>query len=300
MPPPSGKPARRPTTIPVTSTGYPALEAVGRGDSFGGDDRGGAGRRGAVGRRLGGLGHPHALARKQRDDPAGRLAARIRHAFGPRGASRRRRPRPGRTGCRRTCELGHRLLGGQRRHPVGPRGGHRLERVGDVEDPGQPRDLVTQQPVRVARAVVPLVVMADDRQLRRQLRDRRDDLRAQHRVAFMFVRSSLVSSLLLEQDVVAHADLADVMEQAAPLERLELLGEHCMTRPMSTAICFTRRQWFAVNGSRLSTAWARLWMVWVNISRISSDAWFAIRVMYIGTAKRTRRPPTPESSRFSP
>ena len=25
-------------------------------------------------------------------------------------------------------------------------------------------------------------------------------------------------------------------------------------------------------------------MVWVNISRISSDAWFAIRVMYMGTA----------------
>ena len=48
---------------------------------------------------------------------------------------------------------------------------------------------------------------------------------------------------------------------------------------MSLAICITRWEWLAVNGSRLSTALARLWMVWVNISRISSDAWFAIRVM---------------------
>ena len=35
------------------------------------------------------------------------------------------------------------------------------------------RDLVADQPVRVARAVVPLVVVADDRQLARQPRDRR-------------------------------------------------------------------------------------------------------------------------------
>ena len=41
----------------------------------------------------------------------------------------------------------------------------------------------------------------------------------------------------LEQDVVRHADLADVMEQAAPLERLELPGRCTrITRPMSTAI----------------------------------------------------------------
>ena len=67
------------------------------------------------------------------------------------------------------AQLAERLLGGQRRHPVGPGGGHRLERVGDVEDPGELRDLVADQPVRVARAVVPLVVVADDRQLRREL-----------------------------------------------------------------------------------------------------------------------------------
>ena len=63
------------------------------------------------------------------------------------------------------AQLAERLLGGERRHPVRALGGHRLERVRDVEDPGQERDLVADQPVRVARAVVPLVVVADDRQL---------------------------------------------------------------------------------------------------------------------------------------
>ena len=43
--------------------------------------------------------------------------------------------------------------------------------------------------------------------------------------------------LLLQQDAVRHADLADVMEQPAPLEGLELrLRDTCISRPMSTAI----------------------------------------------------------------
>ena len=46
------------------------------------------------------------------------------------------------------AQLGERLLGRQRRHPVGARGRHRLEGVGDVEDPGELRDLVADQPVR--------------------------------------------------------------------------------------------------------------------------------------------------------
>ena len=41
--------------------------------------------------------------------------------------------------------------------------------------------------------------------------------------AFMIIRSSRVSRSVLQQDIVRDADLADVMEQAAPLERLELL-----------------------------------------------------------------------------
>ena len=53
-----------------------------------------------------------------------------------------------------------------------------------------------------------------------------DDLRAQHRVGVHDHPLLAVEPLLLEQDVVGHADLADVVEQAAPLERLELgLGQ---------------------------------------------------------------------------
>ena len=70
------------------------------------------------------------------------------------------------------AQLGERLLGGQRRHAVGAGGRHRLEGVGDVEDARELRDLVADEAVRVARAVVPLVVVADDRQLRGELRDR--------------------------------------------------------------------------------------------------------------------------------
>jgi hypothetical protein len=93
-----------------------------------------------------------------------------------------------------------------------------------VEDPGELRDLVADQAIRIARAVVPLVVVADDRQLRRELRDRRDDLRPEHRMGVH--RDPLVAGqpVRLQQDVVRHADLADVVEQAAPLERLELLA----------------------------------------------------------------------------
>ena len=54
------------------------------------------------------------------------------------------------------------------------------------------------------------------------LRDRRDDLRAQDRVRVHDRPLFPGEPFLLEQDVVGHADLADVMEQPAPLERLEL------------------------------------------------------------------------------
>ena len=56
----------------------------------------------------------------------------------------------------------------------------------------------------------------------RELGDRRDDLRAQDRVRVHDHPLVLVEPLLLEQDAVRDADLADVVEQAAPLERLEL------------------------------------------------------------------------------
>ena len=53
---------------------------------------------------------------------------------------------------------------------------------------------------------------------------------------------------------------------------------------MSTAICLTRWLCRAVNGSRLSTASASAPIVWVNMSRISTKRFAAIRVVYSGRA----------------
>ena len=64
-----------------------------------------------------------------------------------------------------------------------------------------------------------------------ELRDRRDDLRAQDRVRVHDHPLLAVEPLLLQQDVVRHADLADVMEQAAPLEGLQLGVAHAHHPP---------------------------------------------------------------------
>ena len=52
-----------------------------------------------------------------------------------------------------------------------------------------------------------------------------------------------------------------------------------ISRPMSTPISFTLWLCLLVNGSRLSTASASAPMVCVNISRISTNRWYARRVV---------------------
>src|SRR5205809_161966 len=54
-------------------------------------------------------------------------------------------------------------LGGGPGGSVDARGQHRVERVGDVDDPGAERDVLAGQPVGVARTVPALVVVADGR-----------------------------------------------------------------------------------------------------------------------------------------
>ena len=113
--------------------------------------------------------------------------------------------------------------GRQRAHPVRPRGRHRLERVRHVQDSRQLRNLVAHQAIRVPRAVVPLVMVPNDRQLRRQLRDVGDDVRPDHGVA-VHQRSLVFRQLvLLQKHVVRYADLPDIVQKAAPLERLDLI-----------------------------------------------------------------------------
>ena len=89
---------------------------------------------------------------------------------------------------------------------------------------------------------------------RRQLRDRLDDLRAEHRVRVHDHPLLALEALLLVEDVVRHADLADVVEQAAPLERLEVRFAQTHLPPDVAAISLTRRLCLLVYGSRLSTA----------------------------------------------
>ena len=91
-----------------------------------------------------------------------------------------------------------------------------------MEHSGQPRDLFAQEPVGVARAVVPLVVVTDDRQLGGKAGDLGDDLGAQDRVRVHHLALIAGQPVLLEQDVVGHADLAHVVEQAAPLQSLHV------------------------------------------------------------------------------
>ena len=52
------------------------------------------------------------------------------------------------------AELENGLLDRERRHAIRPLGGHRLERVGHVKDPGELGDLVTDEAVGIAGAVV--------------------------------------------------------------------------------------------------------------------------------------------------
>src|SRR5436190_7894553 len=51
-------------------------------------------------------------------------------------------------------------------------GGHRVVRVGDVDDAGGQRDVVAAEAVRVAAAVRALMVQLDDRNVRREERHR--------------------------------------------------------------------------------------------------------------------------------
>ena len=124
--------------------------------------------------------------------------------------------------ARELAQFGQCLLVGQRGHPVGSGGRHRFEGISDVEDPGEPRDLVTDEPVGIAGAVVPLVVVADDRQFRAELRDRSDDLGAQDRMRVHDHPLVAVEAVLLEKDGIRDTDLADIVEQPAPFQRLEL------------------------------------------------------------------------------
>ena len=97
----------------------------------------------------------------------------------------------------------------------------------------------------------------------------------------------LAEPLGLQQHGIRDADLADVVEQAAPLERLQVRIAEPHRPPDFDADALHVLGVLAVNGSRLSTASASAPMVWVNMRRISTNRWYPIRVMYSGTANKS-------------
>ena len=129
---------------------------------------------------------------------------------------------------------------------VGARRGHRVEGVGDVDDAGEQRDLVAPQAVRIAAPVRLLVVQLDDRQVRLEERHRPEDLRAEHGMALDDLEFVVGERAGLAEDGVADADLADVVQQRAEAQHLDLVVETCICWPMATEIALTRSEWPAV------------------------------------------------------
>ena len=98
-------------------------------------------------------------------------------------------------------------------------GGHRVEGVGDGHHPGELRDLAAGQPVRVAAAVQPLVVVQDRRP---GLAEEADA--AHHLVPVLGVQLDDAPLLggqrpVLAQQPGGHAELADVVQDAGEAER---------------------------------------------------------------------------------
>src|SRR2546429_682295 len=115
--------------------------------------------------------------------------------------------------------------------PVRPVARHRVERVGDREDPRPERDLLPEEPVGVAAAVPALVVGAHDADsLALQERHASEHLLAEHGVRLHRAALRLRERSRLEQDLVGDADLADVVEQEADL-RARALREHRIDAP---------------------------------------------------------------------
>ena len=119
--------------------------------------------------------------------------------------------------CRPDCCSSSRPGGGPaHRAAVRPVAGHRVERVGDREDPRRGRDLAAAPPVRIAAAVPALVMRADDLEPRAaQERDAAQELLAEHGVRLHQPALGRGQRPGLLQDPVRDPDLADVVEHEA-------------------------------------------------------------------------------------
>src|SRR5450756_567006 len=123
------------------------------------------------------------------------------------------------------ADLGQRRLHAERR-AVGPVRGHRLDDVGDGEDPGLRQDVRAAQPPRVAGAVEAFVVLQHHLGHRAPEVDGREDVETGCRVLLDEVELDLAEAARLGEDLGGHGDLADVVDEAGVAQGVELLAVH--------------------------------------------------------------------------
>ena len=110
------------------------------------------------------------------------------------------------------------------RGPVWSARDHRLVGVGDGDDPRPDRDLLAGEPVRVAAAVVPLVVVEHDRRRVAQRAGLLEDDLADLGVLGDDPPLRLVELARLGEDLVRDRELAQVVEQARRPDPVDLAG----------------------------------------------------------------------------
>ncbi len=120
-------------------------------------------------------------------------------------------------------QFDHRFGGGHR-GPVGTSARHRIERVGDADDAGADGDVVALEAIGVAQAVWSFVVQFDDGQIGRQERQRLQDPRPVVGVRLHVLVLLGGQRAHLAEHRVAHADLADVVEQCAEAQDVEVFA----------------------------------------------------------------------------
>src|SRR5258708_18626622 len=125
---------------------------------------------------------------------------------------------PLRSGSR--AQYGHRCIGGEPR-PVRPVVHQGIECIAYRNNSSESRNLPPAKTVRIAAAVVTLVVMPDDRKNARRGLQRPHGCLADPHMLSHARGLDLVERAGLEQDRVGHADLSDVVDDSASIEGVE-------------------------------------------------------------------------------
>jgi len=153
--------------------------------------------------------------------------------------------------------------------PVRTVGDQRVEGVADGGQSLPAAECRCPKAGRVARAVEMLVGGADDREETGARAERRDDVLADDRVQVHRHELFGVERSWLEEDRVGHADFADVVDEPASVQRVEIGGRESIREPIRRAESATRCVCASVYGSFASTAAAS---AKITCSALSSES----------------------------